>query len=82
MFFNEEENSVHIDLSKDFIDEMNAGAGMESMILQSLTNTLGSYYGVQEVYITIDGGQYESGHIIIQEGEPSLVNFNNVKTKE
>lgn len=82
LFFNEEENSVHIDLSEDFIKEMNAGAGFEGLILQSLTNTLGNYYGVQKVYISIDGGQYESGHIIIKEGEPSLVNFDNVNLRE
>ena len=82
LYYDEEENSVHIDLTKDFINEMNAGAGMEAMILQSLTNTLGSYYGVHEVYISIDGGPYESGHIIINEGEPSLVNFDNVTTNE
>lgn len=82
LYFNDEENSVHIDLSEDFITEMNAGASFENLILQSLTNTLGSYYDVEKVYITIDGGPYESGHIIIEEGEPSLVNYNNIKTKE
>lgn len=82
LFYNEEENSVHIDLTKDFVKEMNAGAGFEALILQSLTNTLGQYYGVKDVYITIDGGPYESGHIIIEKGEPSVVNFDNVKTEE
>ena len=82
LYFNEEENSVHIDLSEDFVTEMNAGASFENLILQSLTNTLGNYYGVHEVYITIDGGHYESGHIIINDGEPSLVNYDNVNTEE
>lgn len=82
LYYDEEENSVHIDLSEDFVTEMNAGASFEALILQSLTNTLGQYYGVQEVYITIDGGPYESGHIIIEEGEPSLVNFDNVNPRE
>lgn len=82
LFYNEEENSVHIDLTKDFVKEMNAGAGFEALILQSLTNTLGQYYSVKDVYITIDGGPYESGHIIIEKGEPSVVNFDNVKTEE
>ena len=81
LFYNEEENSVHIDLTEDFVTEMKAGAGFEGLILQSLTNTLGQYYGVNEVYITIDGGPYESGHIIIEEGEPSLVNLENVRTE-
>lgn len=80
--FDKEENSVHIDLSKDFITGMNAGSSFEALILQSLTNTLGNYYGVQEVYITIDGGPYESGHIIIEEGEPSTVNYDNVNPGE
>ena len=56
LYFNEEENSVHIDLSEDFIREMNAGASFEAAMLQSLANTLGNYYGVGEVYLTIDGG--------------------------
>lgn len=81
LYYNEEENSVHIDLTENFIRSMNAGASFEALILQSLTNTLGQYYGVNEVYITIDGGPYESGHIIIEEGEPSLVNLENVKTE-
>ena len=82
LYFDEEENSVHIDLSDDFISEMNAGASFENLILQSLTNTLGNYYGVQEVYLTIDGGPYESGHIRIEEGEPLLVDYDNVNTRE
>lgn len=82
LYFNEEENSVHIDLSKEFIADMNAGAGFEAMILQSITNTLGTYYGVQNVYITIDGGPYESGHIIIEKGEPYKVDLKNVKQAE
>ncbi|MPM51125.1 hypothetical protein SDC9_97872 [bioreactor metagenome] len=61
---------------------MNAGSGFEAMILQCLTNTLGDYYQVEEVYITIDGGPYESGHIIIEEGEAYKVDYTNVKTTE
>jgi hypothetical protein len=82
LYFDEQENSVHIDLSKEFVTEMNAGSGFEAMILQCLTNTLGDYYQVEEVYITIDGGPYESGHIIIEEGEAYKVDYTNVKTTE
>lgn len=80
LYFDEQGNSVHIDLSKEFVTEMNAGSGFEAMILQCLTNTLGDYYQVEEVYITIDGGPYESGHIIIEEGEAYKVDYTNVKT--
>ncbi|MDW5299965.1 MAG: GerMN domain-containing protein [Sedimentibacter sp.] len=80
--YNEEDNSVHVDLSKEFVTDMNAGASFEAMILQSITNTLGAYYGVQNVYITIDDGPYESGHIIIEKGEPYKVDLKNVKPVE
>ncbi|HAQ41446.1 MAG TPA: hypothetical protein DCM73_11870 [Clostridiales bacterium] len=82
LYFNEEENSVHVDLSKEFATEMNVGAGFESLILQSVTNTLGSYYGVQNVYLTIDGGPYESGHVILEENEPLKVDYSNIKAAE
>jgi len=70
---------VYVDFSKEFISEMNAGSSYEAMILQSITNTIGMYYGIEEVYITIDEKPYESGHIYMKEGEPFKVNFDNVK---
>ncbi len=78
LYFDEKNNSVHVDLSKDFVEEMNAGAGFESMILQSVANTLGSYYGVDDVYLTIDGKLYESGHISLKENEPLKADYSNV----
>lgn len=65
---------VYIDFSKEFIDEMNAGAAYESLILQSITNTLGDFYGVDEVYIMVEGKPYESGHILLKKGETLKVN--------
>ena len=78
LYFDKDDNSVHIDLSKEFVAEMNAGAGFEGMILKSLANTLGTYYGVQNIYLTIDKGPYESGHILLKEGEPLTVDYSNV----
>ena len=77
-----EDGMVYLDFSKEFISEMNAGSAYESMILQSITNTIGMYYGVEEVYITVDGKPYESGHILMKEKEPFKVNFENVKPVE
>ena len=77
--FNEEENSVHLDLSKEFTTEMNAGAEIEGLILQSVANTLGTYYGVQNIFLTIDGEPYESGHILLNEGEPLTTDYSNIK---
>ncbi|MBP1926613.1 hypothetical protein J2Z76_002482 [Sedimentibacter acidaminivorans] len=73
---------VHIDFSKELISEMNAGAYYESMILQSITNTLGMYYGIEKIYITVDSKPYESGHIQKNEGEPFTIDFENVKPVE
>lgn len=82
LYFSQEDNSVHLDLSKEFVTEMNAGSGFEGMILTSIANTLGTYYGVQNIYLTIDGEPYESGHILLEEGEPITVDYSNIKTQE
>ena len=68
---------VYVDFSKELISEMNAGTKYESMILQSITNTLGSYYGVNKVYVTVENKPYESGHIAKKKGEPFIVNLDN-----
>jgi len=72
-----QDNIVYVDLNKEFLSEMNAGSGYEGMILQSITNTLGTYYGVDKVYITIEGSPYTSGHILMKKGETFKVNFKN-----
>ncbi|MHB8127093.1 MAG: GerMN domain-containing protein [Desulfitobacteriaceae bacterium] len=71
------DNMVYVDFTKELVSEMNAGSGYEALILQSITNTLGTYYGVDKVYITIEGSPYSSGHIIKKKGEAFTVNFNN-----
>lgn len=81
LYYRLEDNSVHIDLSENFVTDMSAGAGFEMMILTSIANTLGTYYGVQEVYLTIDGNPYESGHILLNEGESLTVDYSNIKTQ-
>ena len=68
---------VYVDFTKEFVSEMNAGSGYESMILQSITNTLGRYYNVNKVYLTVEGNPYASGHIIMKKGEPFIVNLKN-----
>lgn len=82
LYFDEKKESVHIDLSKEFVTEMNAGAGFEGLVLQSIANTLGTYYGVQNVFLTVDGGPYESGHILLNEDEPLKVDYSNIKAPQ
>lgn len=68
---------VYIDLNKAFRQEMNAGAAYEQMILQSVANTFGHYYGASRVVLTIDNQPYESGHIVLGPGEYLTVNDEN-----
>ncbi len=71
------DNIVYVDFSSDLVKNMNAGAGFETLILQGITNTLGNYYGTEQVYITIDGQPYSSGHILMKKGETFMVNTDN-----
>ncbi len=66
-----------IDLNTAFVAEMNAGAQYEAMILQSVANTIGGYYGVSEVIITIEGRPYASGHEEMAEGQSITVDADN-----
>jgi spore germination protein GerM len=70
-------NVVYVDFTKEFITEMNAGTSLEGLILQGITNTLGGYYNVDKVYITVEDKPYESGHIIMKKGETFTVNTKN-----
>lgn len=73
-----ENNIVYVDFSGEFVRDMNVGSGYELLILQSVTNTLGGYYQSNEVTITLDGKPYESGHILMKEGETFKVSMEKV----
>jgi hypothetical protein len=60
---------VYIDLNRAFVDESNAGSAYEAMLLQSVANTFGLYYGADRVLLTIDSGPYQSRHMALQKGE-------------
>lgn len=81
-------NSVHLDKSKwiakvdfneSFVRDLNVGSSYEAAVLKSIVNTIGKFYDTEEVYISMDGRPYESGHIAIQEGETFKVDMENVK---
>lgn len=79
LYLNTNENKVYIDFSKEFISGVNAGAAMESLILESVTDTLGDYYNVDKVFISVDGKPYTSGHIQINKNGVFYVNYKNIK---
>jgi hypothetical protein len=71
------ESVANVDFSKEFVTEMNAGTTKESGVLMSVANTIGNYFQVQKVIITLDGEPYASGHILMKEGEPFDTNYQN-----
>lgn len=71
--------TLEVDFSKDLLTDMNAGSSFETEILKSITNTLGIFYDVDKVYITIEGEPYESGHYGINEGEYFKVDIEGIK---
>lgn len=73
-----DDGMAYIDLNKSFVNEMNAGAGYEAMILQSIANTIGDYYGTDKVILTIEGQPYASGHIVVEKGEYLEPNYNDL----
>lgn len=72
-----QDGMVYIDLSREFLTEMNAGAGYESMILQSVANTFGTYFQAERVILTVDNALYESGHIALKKGEYITIDVEN-----
>ncbi len=69
---------AEIDFSAEFLSEMNAGTTQESGVLMSVTNTVGDYFNVQKVIITMDGAPYSSGHILMKQGESFDTTYQNV----
>jgi hypothetical protein len=73
-----ESGIANIDFSKQFVTEMNAGTTKESGVLMSVANTIGNYFQVQKVIITLDGEPYSSGHILMKENEAWDTTYQNV----
>lgn len=71
--------TLEADFSKELLEEMNAGSTFETEILKSIVNTLGKFYDVDKVYLTIEGTPYESGHYGIRIGEYFKVDTGNIE---
>lgn len=79
MVLDEKNGSVTVDFSKELIKDMNAGSGLEGLILKSIASTFGDYYNVRKVSITIEGKPYSSGHFIIDKGQYINVDTSNIE---
>jgi spore germination protein GerM len=71
--------TLEVDFSEEFLRDMNAGSTFELEILKSIVNTLGRFYDVEKVYLTVEDVPYESGHFSINPGEYFKVDTTNVE---
>jgi hypothetical protein len=65
---------IQVDLNRKFIDDTKLKSIREGMVLQSIVNTFGNFFGYEQVRITIDGKEYRSNHISLN-NRPLAVNF-------
>ncbi|GIM28922.1 hypothetical protein CPJCM30710_15880 [Clostridium polyendosporum] len=78
LYYNTISKMVYVDFSANFVKDLNAGSTYESLCLTSIVNTIGGYYNINKVYLTLAGKPYESGHILKKPGEPFITNFNGI----
>lgn len=71
--------TLKVDLSEKFKSEMNAGSSYEIEIISSIVNTLGDFYDVEKVYLTVEDSPYESGHLQLLEDEYFKVDIENIE---
>lgn len=71
--------TLEIDFSKELLLDMNAGSAFETELIKSIVNTLGSYYDVDKVYITVEDKPYESGHYGLKPDEYFKVDTIDIK---
>lgn len=53
---------VHLDLSEDFVNDMNVGAAYELLLLESIEITLRDFFNARAFILTVDGQPYVLGH--------------------
>lgn len=79
LYVKPDEGIAYVDFTLQFVSEMNAGTTKETGVLRSVVDTIGHYYGVDKVIITLDGGVYSSGHIEMEPGEYFKTNYEGEK---
>lgn len=77
MAFDPKTMILNIDISREFI-EYNMGSSLEYERLRGIVNTVGKFYNIDKISISIEGAPYESGHFILRSGESFNVNFENI----
>lgn len=66
----QDENKILcIDFKNEFINLNEVGSESEDLILKSILKTFAEVYNVKKIRLTIDGENYESGHIEMEDGD-------------
>ena len=66
----QDENKILcIDFKNEFINLDEVGAESEDLILKSILKTFAEVYDVKKIRITLNGENYESGHIEMEDGD-------------
>ncbi len=58
-----------IDFKNEFINLNEVGSESEDLILKSILKTFAEVYDVKKIRITVNGENYESGHIEMEDGD-------------
>ncbi|WP_101773890.1 GerMN domain-containing protein [Peptostreptococcus faecalis] len=59
---------ISVDVNSNFIN-FDQGSSSELLTLQAFANSLIKSFHVEKVKLTVDGKNYSSGHIVLEEGE-------------
>ena len=57
-----------LDVNKAFVNS-NLGSSAESLMLDAVAQTFIENFDIEQLQITVDGGDYESGHIVLGKGD-------------
>ncbi|MCR3956439.1 MAG: GerMN domain-containing protein, partial [Gudongella sp.] len=71
--------TVKVDFSSELIPGWNAGSSLEYELIRSIVNTFGEFYDTDEVYISIEGVPFESGHYKASENEAFQVDIEGIE---
>ena len=70
-------DKISVNFGSKFVNNMNLGSSAESNVLKAIVNSIGYNFGVSNVYITVDGAEYSSGHILMEPKEAFKVDYEN-----
>lgn len=68
LYKNRLDGMVYADFSKE-ITMANYGAGPEALMLEGIVDTLTQYFNAEGMYLWVEGGPYESGHILLEKNQ-------------